>query len=387
MLTRWLPSSENKLPPNASHQVGVGAFVMNERREVLVVQERSGPLRGQGVWKMPTGLVQVGWLRGRAGRGRPPGLWPPHAASVVVALLPALGIPADAGNQTPPPLPAPILLLTSPPAARRGHQRGGGARGAGGDGHPCAVRRGAGHAPGPRLCLWKERHVLRGGAQDGGGAAGACAVHAVHAARGLGHRFLAAAAALRACCPCTTQPPPAQPSAAVAWSVLQELCMQEDELVGVRWMGLEEYLAVPFTAARPLFQKIHAAILAYVNGTYRCAICVWVWVWVWVCRLDERAVAPPASRRLAEPTCLARPCCACLLPCRRGLHGRKLATGFSARQDLLLFGEAADREGADQQSGEDAWIGLDTAAAAADAGGAEGGAAGGAAAAGENPAS
>lgn len=38
MLTRWLPDTENKLPPNASHQVGVGAFVLNERREVLVVQ-------------------------------------------------------------------------------------------------------------------------------------------------------------------------------------------------------------------------------------------------------------------------------------------------------------------------------------------------------------
>lgn len=38
MLTHWLPDTENKLPPNASHQVGVGAFVLNERREVLVVQ-------------------------------------------------------------------------------------------------------------------------------------------------------------------------------------------------------------------------------------------------------------------------------------------------------------------------------------------------------------
>jgi hypothetical protein len=42
MLTRWLPEDEeNKLPPNASHQVGVGAFVLNERREVLVVQEKT----------------------------------------------------------------------------------------------------------------------------------------------------------------------------------------------------------------------------------------------------------------------------------------------------------------------------------------------------------
>lgn len=60
MLTRWLPDSEDKLPPNASHQVGVGALVVNERREVLVVLEKSGPLRGTGVWKMPTGLVTQG---------------------------------------------------------------------------------------------------------------------------------------------------------------------------------------------------------------------------------------------------------------------------------------------------------------------------------------
>ncbi|KAL4527793.1 hypothetical protein Ndes2526B_g08539 [Nannochloris sp. 'desiccata'] len=61
MLTQWLPQSENKLPPNASHQVGVGAFVFDkETRRVLVVQEKNGPLKGKGVWKMPTGLVQAG---------------------------------------------------------------------------------------------------------------------------------------------------------------------------------------------------------------------------------------------------------------------------------------------------------------------------------------
>lgn len=73
MCTHWLSLDPNKLPPNASHQVaaptalhahwkllsacackqqgylqvGVGAFVLNERREVLVVQEKNGPLRGQ----------------------------------------------------------------------------------------------------------------------------------------------------------------------------------------------------------------------------------------------------------------------------------------------------------------------------------------------------
>lgn len=43
---------------------------------------------------------------------------------------------------------------------------------------------------------------------------------------------------------------------------------------------------------------------------------------------------------------------------RSGLRGRKLETGFSARQDLLLFGETADGVGADPHSAEDAWIGL-----------------------------
>lgn len=50
----------SKLPSYASHQVGVGAFVLNSKREVLVVQEASGPLRGKGVWKMPTGLADAG---------------------------------------------------------------------------------------------------------------------------------------------------------------------------------------------------------------------------------------------------------------------------------------------------------------------------------------
>lgn len=50
----------SKLPSYASHQVGVGAFVLNSKNEVLVVQEASGPLKGKGVWKMPTGLADAG---------------------------------------------------------------------------------------------------------------------------------------------------------------------------------------------------------------------------------------------------------------------------------------------------------------------------------------
>ena len=62
MMTQWLPNNEeNKLPPSASHQVGVGAFVYDEKSSrVLVVKEKSGPLKGKDVWKVPTGLVLQG---------------------------------------------------------------------------------------------------------------------------------------------------------------------------------------------------------------------------------------------------------------------------------------------------------------------------------------
>lgn len=60
MLVHWLPGTANNLPANASHRVGIGAFVMNENNEVLVVQEKSGHFRGTGVWKFPTGVVDEG---------------------------------------------------------------------------------------------------------------------------------------------------------------------------------------------------------------------------------------------------------------------------------------------------------------------------------------
>ena len=74
MLTRWLPTDcECKLPPAASHFVGVGGFVVDvvnrstendvvdiDNMRVLVVQEKSGPTAGMGVWKLPGGLVDQG---------------------------------------------------------------------------------------------------------------------------------------------------------------------------------------------------------------------------------------------------------------------------------------------------------------------------------------
>jgi len=61
MLTQWLPSTPCTLPPYASHQVGVGTIIRRRAsREILLVQERSGPMSNTGVWKIPTGLVDSG---------------------------------------------------------------------------------------------------------------------------------------------------------------------------------------------------------------------------------------------------------------------------------------------------------------------------------------
>ncbi|KAF7803869.1 Nudix hydrolase 2 [Senna tora] len=60
MLVYWIPESSNTIPANATHRVGVGGFVINDKQEVLVVQEKSGLLGGTGVWKFPTGVVDQG---------------------------------------------------------------------------------------------------------------------------------------------------------------------------------------------------------------------------------------------------------------------------------------------------------------------------------------
>ncbi|XP_022848266.1 nudix hydrolase 2-like isoform X1 [Olea europaea var. sylvestris] len=60
MLVQWLPSIANTLPASASHQVGIGAFVVNDKNEVLVVQEKNGKFGKTDVWKFPTGVVHEG---------------------------------------------------------------------------------------------------------------------------------------------------------------------------------------------------------------------------------------------------------------------------------------------------------------------------------------
>ncbi|KAK4279084.1 hypothetical protein QN277_016839 [Acacia crassicarpa] len=60
MLVHWIPNTADTIPANASHRVGIGAFVMNDKREVLVIQECNGWFKGTGVWKLPTGTVEEG---------------------------------------------------------------------------------------------------------------------------------------------------------------------------------------------------------------------------------------------------------------------------------------------------------------------------------------
>ncbi|GFY97688.1 nudix hydrolase homolog 2 [Actinidia rufa] len=60
MLVKWISETPDSVPANASHRVGIGAFVMNDMGEVLVVQEKKGKFKGTGVWKLPTGVVDEG---------------------------------------------------------------------------------------------------------------------------------------------------------------------------------------------------------------------------------------------------------------------------------------------------------------------------------------
>ncbi|RMX37015.1 hypothetical protein pdam_00005051 [Pocillopora damicornis] len=66
MLLKWLPKKEhNKVPPYATHQVGVSGLVLNrEKNEVLVVQDKNllkiGRRLKRPVWKFPGGLSDEG---------------------------------------------------------------------------------------------------------------------------------------------------------------------------------------------------------------------------------------------------------------------------------------------------------------------------------------
>lgn len=64
VLKKWLrPNDEDKVPPFATHQVGCAGFVLNDKNELLLVKEWTGPLDNRtptNSWKLPGGLLDAG---------------------------------------------------------------------------------------------------------------------------------------------------------------------------------------------------------------------------------------------------------------------------------------------------------------------------------------
>jgi hypothetical protein len=56
-LKAWLPETKNKLPYGPIFSVGVGGFVVNDKNEVLVIKEKTGP--AVKIWKVPGAITFV----------------------------------------------------------------------------------------------------------------------------------------------------------------------------------------------------------------------------------------------------------------------------------------------------------------------------------------
>ena len=59
ILKKWLrPEEEDKVPPFATHQVGVAGFVLDDQDRLLVIKEKAHGNAAQ--WKLPGGMVDCG---------------------------------------------------------------------------------------------------------------------------------------------------------------------------------------------------------------------------------------------------------------------------------------------------------------------------------------
>lgn len=57
MMYKWLPKDEALIIPPYSHtMVGVGAVVLNDKNEILVVSEKNALIPGS--WKLPGGYLE-----------------------------------------------------------------------------------------------------------------------------------------------------------------------------------------------------------------------------------------------------------------------------------------------------------------------------------------
>lgn len=61
MMAKWLPTTEpSMIPEYANQYLGVGGFVVNERNQLLVIQEKYHPGTAQAKWKLPGGHADKG---------------------------------------------------------------------------------------------------------------------------------------------------------------------------------------------------------------------------------------------------------------------------------------------------------------------------------------
>lgn len=61
-MTRWLPENEDSGIPSYAHTMtGVGAIVVNNKQEILVISERYKVLNTTH-WKLPGGYIEKGWF-------------------------------------------------------------------------------------------------------------------------------------------------------------------------------------------------------------------------------------------------------------------------------------------------------------------------------------
>jgi len=66
VMLKWISETEaNQVPNYAHHTVGVGGFVVNEKDEILVIQERF-LFQNKSHWKLPGGYVDPGEYLGPA---------------------------------------------------------------------------------------------------------------------------------------------------------------------------------------------------------------------------------------------------------------------------------------------------------------------------------
>ncbi|XP_052257337.1 uncharacterized protein LOC127862301 [Dreissena polymorpha] len=69
MMTKWLPTDEpNSIPEYANQYLGCAGFTVNDKNQLLVIQEKRGPAAFGQHWKLPGGHADKNEMLGEAAR-------------------------------------------------------------------------------------------------------------------------------------------------------------------------------------------------------------------------------------------------------------------------------------------------------------------------------